>query len=550
MNDILIELETIARYDGPWAPLKAEAALLRDRLRELREREARLNDVLVVALVGGSGVGKSTLLNAIAGDRLADVSEFRPCTAVPTVYHPPGAKLDFPGWRMASGSALENLVLIDTPDSDTIVKEHRSAVIDALAQCDLILMCGSPEKYMDEATWSLLRPLQGERTLVCVETKADAGAESIRDHWMNRLAAQGFRVDACFRVCALRAFESKLRGAMPGPDAFDFARLESFLREELTRERIRRIKSSNTAGLLAKTISTLNERVAARRPEVETLLAKLHTIDQTVVKETYGILRRRLFSESHLWTFALGRETSIRSKGIVGTLFRILEAVRTLPARVAGWLPKAMPLGAGRQAAALLTENDLFNEDIDVASEAVHAVFRSARGEAVLEMSKAHFATESEQDSFKRFSEAVRQRLTALLRGPARDRIVARARVLASWPVTLLMDAAPLTLLGYIAYHVVYAFFQGITFSKDDGYHAMLVLLILIALEMLALSIAVRLAAWRARAKASTDLRIALGEGGLAFRDEQEAAREVIAEIDRVQYLHGMLSQEGRKSIP
>src|SRR5688572_5058616 len=95
LTDLFQRLEVFAGYSGPWAPLRQEAPLLQARLAELREREVRLDDLLVVALVGGSGVGKSTLLNALAGDELAKTSEFRPCTSVPTIYHPPGAKLPF-----------------------------------------------------------------------------------------------------------------------------------------------------------------------------------------------------------------------------------------------------------------------------------------------------------------------------------------------------------------------------------------------------------------------------------------------------------------------
>ena len=84
LGDILDQLERLAAYDGPWRPLRDETDLLEARLAELRQRETRLDDLLVVALVGGSGVGKSTLLNAIAGDQLAPTSEFRPCTNIPT----------------------------------------------------------------------------------------------------------------------------------------------------------------------------------------------------------------------------------------------------------------------------------------------------------------------------------------------------------------------------------------------------------------------------------------------------------------------------------
>ncbi len=271
LGDVVTRLDSLAAYAGPWQPLRDEARLLSERVRELREREQRLDDLLVVAIVGGSGVGKSTLLNALAGDELAKTSEFRPCTSVPTVYQPPGATIKFEGWDVVTGSALEHLILVDTPDSDTIVREHRARVIEALEQCDLILICGSPEKYLDEATWSLLRPLQRERTLVCVETKAQTEVPSIREHWLGRLREQGFEVAEYFHVSARRSFDRKLRGGAPGPDEFDFERLEQYLRRELTREQVSRIKRSNAAGLLTKSLGRLTERIAARAPELEAL---------------------------------------------------------------------------------------------------------------------------------------------------------------------------------------------------------------------------------------------------------------------------------------
>ncbi|MFO7975072.1 MAG: GTPase [Candidatus Hydrogenedentota bacterium] len=531
---IVDRLRHLAAYEGPWRPLREEAPRLRARVVELRERETRLDDLLVVALVGGSGVGKSTLLNAIAGDQLAETSEFRPCTGTPTVYHPPGTRFDARDWRTVSGSALEHLVVIDTPDSDTVIKEHRETVQDVLAQCDLILICGSPEKYLDEATWSLLRPLQAERTMACVETKARKEQESVKEHWLKRLGEQGFAIENYFRLNARATLDRKLTGKAAGANEFDWAAFEAFLGEELTRERVRRIKRSNAIGLLTKTVRDLHDMVGTHAPELAALEETLKERRNALAKDTVAIVRKRLFAERYLWTYALSREIDLRALGIVQTLYRLLDAVRSLPMRLAGWLPGGRKTRTGRQAAVLLSSADAFQEGFVLTSDAIQKTYEAHRSELSLAFAQAGFDELKAESEYRTYETAVSKRVAEVLRGPARDRIVNRAQRLTSWPVALALDVGPLAFLAYMCYRIVVTYFNPDAEALRAGFlnHSVSVLAIILIGELLLLSLLMRSSAWTARNAAARDLRYALSTAdkeALGFEPEAAALREARA---------------------
>lgn len=142
--------------------------LMRDGRALLERYDARMRlsgEHTVVALIGGTGSGKSSLFNAIAGAELSAVGVTRPLTAAPHAcvwgLQGAGPLLDWLGidgrHRYARTTApdtdrsLHGLVLLDLPDHDSVRAQETSEVNRLVGVADLLVFVLDPQKYADAA---------------------------------------------------------------------------------------------------------------------------------------------------------------------------------------------------------------------------------------------------------------------------------------------------------------------------------------------------------------------------------------------------------------
>ena len=175
-------------------------------IQTARARARFPSDTYVLAFVGGTGVGKSTLLNALAGEQVSRASARRPTTTEPVAWIPAGKErelADLIGWlgitsvREHRGERMPDVAVLDLPDIDSVAAEHRARVDELLPRVDAVAWVLDPQKYGDEVAHAPYLAAWGPRIArqIVVLNRADLlsseEAARVRDDLRARLRDDG-----------------------------------------------------------------------------------------------------------------------------------------------------------------------------------------------------------------------------------------------------------------------------------------------------------------------------------------------------------------------
>lgn len=156
---------------------------------------------LTVGFFGGTGVGKSSLLNRLVGDTVAEVGVERPTSTGVTLYvhrRYPLTELDafFPVDRVRvlehGRDEYRDVVWIDMPDIDSVELANRELVFNWLPYIDWLIYVVSPERYRDDAGWRVLMQRGHRHHWLFVMNRWDTGTDEQYADFARILAGEGF----------------------------------------------------------------------------------------------------------------------------------------------------------------------------------------------------------------------------------------------------------------------------------------------------------------------------------------------------------------------
>jgi len=211
---------------------------------------------LIVAFFGGTGVGKSSLLNRLSGENIARTGVERPTSTEVTLYLHQVYKTQLLPDELPTQDtniAYHNqnhrrlVAWLDLPDFDSTEKHNKELVQAWLPYIDWMIYVVSPDRYHDEMGWRYLQERAHRHAWLFVMNHWDEGRPEQIDDLRTRLISTGFSKPTILRtICNGKEQED------------DFSKLEKTINDSIREYGISVLKELGLQAHIEEVSSQLN----------------------------------------------------------------------------------------------------------------------------------------------------------------------------------------------------------------------------------------------------------------------------------------------------
>ena len=254
---------------------------------------------IIACLVGGTGTGKSTIFNSLAGQSLSKVGSRRPCTReavalLPQTWEQAFLTCPIVGYKTslensADGTVIDlhttledsGFILVDTPDFDSVELHNRIVAEGFFNIADLVIFVTSQEKYGDMS--GLRVRDEAERwgkTIFVIMNKV--ASESAFEDFQSALKESQLHLIGLIRLERMENSPDHIEGLSERPE---FSQLSNLW----NRDKALELRTEELDKLRAQVVGTLESLVRSTEIEIDRIDAINDQIEKILKQVQHGL---------------------------------------------------------------------------------------------------------------------------------------------------------------------------------------------------------------------------------------------------------------------
>ncbi len=305
---------------------------------------------LLVSLIGGTGTGKSTVFNSLAGEIISKVGHKRPSTLRAIILAPQHAVRKIaectlpdlePGTDTSplhtqivahNRSELSNSILVDTPDIDSVEPSNRLNAESFFIISDIIIFVTSQEKYGDLAGHEVVeRARRWGKNTIFIMNKVTS--DTAFDDFRSALKAEKF-IDEPVRIDRLPVAPEIIPGLREDPR---FSAIFGAVADKNFVKSIREAELERLSASVRSSLEMLEQSFDAEHQRIATINSRIQGIFEDVRRNMQGDLDRVVTPDVEKHISERLNQLTVKYDLLFVPRQKLREAVHELIENVSSW---------------------------------------------------------------------------------------------------------------------------------------------------------------------------------------------------------------------